>query len=103
MTQSFPLLAFSSLVGSLTRLWGGHFGSLEKRNWSIGGTRPNPDIRDTAQSATLLDQLIVGLRNRSLRRQWQSELRALDDHQLSDIGVSRREIERTVGQIRFWI
>lgn len=103
MTQSFPLLAFTPLVRSLSGLWGRHFSALEKQNWSIGGTRPNPDICDATHTTNMLDRLITTLRNRSLRRRWRLELRALDDQQLSDIGVSRVEIERTVDRLRFWI
>lgn len=90
----------TSLVGGF---WTRHFAPIEKRNWSIGGARPNPAIADPAQSTNLVDQLLANLHNRSLRRRWKHELRALDNQQLRDIGVSRIEIGRTVGRLRFWI
>lgn len=103
MTQSFPLLAFTPLVRSLSDLWGRHFGALEKRNWSIGGARPNPETRDLNQSQYMLGRLTTALLRRRIRRQWQHDLRALDDRQLSDIGISRDDAERTIDRIRFWI
>ncbi len=98
MTQTF-----TSLVGCFPRPRVRSMASLAKRTWSIGGARTNPELRDLAQSANLLDQWLTALRNRSVRRRWQRELRALDDRQLSDIGVSRADVERTVGRMRFWI
>jgi uncharacterized protein YjiS (DUF1127 family) len=93
----------TTLVGSFSRLWTRHFAPTEKRNWSIGGARPNPEIADPAHATNLADQLLTSLHNHNLRRRWKHELRALDDQQLRDIGVSRVEIERTAGRLRFWI
>lgn len=93
----------TSLVGSFSRFWTRHFAPFEKRNWSIGGARPNPEIADPARATNLADQLLTSLYNRSLRRRWKHELQGLDDQQLRDIGVSRVEIERTAGRLRYWI
>lgn len=93
----------TSLVGSVSRLWTRHFAPTEKRYWSIGGARPNPQIADPAHATNLADQLLTNLHNRNLRRRWKHELRDLDDQQLRDIGVSRFDVERTVGRLRFWI
>jgi len=47
--------------------------------------------------------LIIAWRRRRIHQQWQRDLRALDDRQLDDIGISRNDAERTIGQFRFWI
>jgi uncharacterized protein YjiS (DUF1127 family) len=93
----------TTLVGGFSRLWTRHFAPLEKRNWSIGGARPNPEILDPAHTSNPVDRLVTVLHNRSLRRRWTHELQELDDQQLRDIGISRFDVERTVGRLRFWI
>ncbi|NKB47978.1 MAG: DUF1127 domain-containing protein [Alphaproteobacteria bacterium] len=98
MTQTL-----NSLVDGLSRLRARYFTPLERRNWSIGGARANPEVGNPARATNLLDGLIATVRNRNLRRKWRLELGALDDQQLQDIGVSRVEIERMVGRLRFWI
>lgn len=94
---SFPL------VGRFPRLRIRPIATFATRTWSIGGARTNPDLHDLNDSNTMFGQLITALRRRRIRQQWQHELRALDDRQLLDIGISRDDAERTIGQFRFWI
>ena len=75
----------------------------KKAVWSVGEGRTNPDVLDIAQSTNTLDRLITALWNHRLRRRWQRELRALDDRQLSDIGISRADAERAPHPPGFWI
>ena len=98
MTQSII-----TLFDSLSRLWGRPFLPAAKRHWSLGGARINPHVRRVDQSMGLLERAVTALHNRSVRRQWHRELNSLDDRQLSDIGISRIDVERTVGRLRFWI
>lgn len=97
MTQSY-----FSLGGRFSRLWGRPT-AISNRTWSIGGARTNPDLRGLNQSQNMLDQLIAALRRRRIRRQWESELRTLNDRQLRDIGISRADAEKTIERLRFWI
>ena len=95
--------AFISLFDNLSRPWGRHFLHDQKRRWSLGGARANPDVRDADPSMGTLERAVTALHNHSVRRQWHKELQTLDDRQLSDIGISRTDIEQTVGRLRFWI
>lgn len=95
--------AIITLFDSLSRLRGRSFLPAAKRRWSIGGARANPAVRQVDQSMDVLERAMTALHNRSVRRQWHRELKSLDDRQLSDIGVSRTDVERTVGRLRFWI
>ena len=95
--------AFTSLVGSLSRLGIRPFAPTEERKWSIGGARPNPEVGAVAPSTSPLDRLTAALRRYRIRQQWQRDLRDLDDRQLDDIGISRADAERTIERIRFWI
>ena len=95
--------AHISLFDSISSFRNRHFLPDQKHRWSLGGARTNPDVRDADQSMGTLERVVTALHNRSLRRQWHNELQSLDDRQLSDIGISRTDIERTVGRLRFWI
>lgn len=110
MTQSFFQLAKFSLGGSFSHLRLRPIAPLAKGTWSIGGARANPDLREVNDSNTLFGQLMTTLRRRRIHQQWQRDLRALDDRQLRDIGISRADAERAradaeraIDRIRFWI
>lgn len=77
--------------------------TFKKAVWSVGQGRTNPEVLDITQSTNTLDRLITALWNHSLRRRWQRELRALDDRQLSDVGISRADAERAPHPPGFWI
>ena len=98
MTQSI-----TSLVERLPRLRVRHIAPIEKRTRFTGAIGTNPDVRDRKDTKNMLDQLIIALRNRSVRRHWQRDLRSLDDRLLRDIGVSRADAERAIRRPGFWI
>ncbi len=63
--------------------------------------RANPEIHNFNGSNTLLGPLLTAVRRRRIRQRWERDLRALDDRQLRDIGISRANAERTIKRIRF--
>ena len=95
--------AVTSLIDTISRLWGSQFLPNEKRRWSIGGARSSPEIRAVDPSTTIASQALTAFHNYSVRRRWYRELQALNDHQLSDIGISRDDIRRITRRLRFWI
>lgn len=104
--------AFFSLADRFTRLRARHIAPMDKRTRAIGaartksvlrGMRTNPEFCDIDNSNDMLSQLVTALRNRRVRRRWQRDLRALDDRQLRDIGVSRTDAERAAHRPGFWI
>lgn len=103
MTQLFYQLANFSLGGSFSRLRIRPIDRRAKRTWSMGGARTNPELRNFNESNTLFGQLLTALRRRQIRQRWERDLRALDDRQLQDIGITRASAERTIKRIQFWI
>jgi len=73
------------------------------RNWSLGGARANPELAGVDRSRSMADLVIGAWRRYRIRQRWQRDLRALDDRQLRDIGISRLDAEQTIKRLRFWI
>lgn len=94
---------FYQLADSFSRLRIRPIDRRDKHAWSMGGARTNPELRNFNESNTLFGQLVTALRRRRIRQQWERDLRALDDRQLNDIGITRANAERTIKRIQFWI
>lgn len=103
MTQSFFQQASVSLGGIFSRLRDRLNATIAGRTWSIGGARANPELHDFNGSNTLFGPLLTAVHRWRMQRRWERDLRALDDRQLRDIGITRANAEHTLKRIRFWI